>query len=194
MSLTMSNGGIAAILRSGEFWRIVRFAFIGGLATLVDLAVTVLMFQVVKPEGIGSFLGMLAGFAGISYDAAGLCGSVGTYFEEIVSAVSFSTAFLVSFFGHTRVTFRKKGSASVFIRLMILSVATLFLRALLINLMKNGLGLYGYVPVITAMVIVTASTYAGSKFWVFSKARDIGEDDVPEKSRNGDGLSEVKDR
>ena len=166
--------GIMGLLRNGEFLRIVRFLFIGGLATLVDLAVTVLMFQAVGADGLGCFLLSAARFFGGNPSADAVTAGAERYFGETVSVIAFCTAFGVSFFGHSRVTFRKKGSFDVFVKLIVLSVFNLFLRALIIALMKNYLGLFGYVPVISAMVIVTVISYAGSKYWVFRKAEDIG--------------------
>ena len=91
----------------------------------------------------------------------------------MVSVISFMTAFGVSFFGQSRVTFSKKKSLSLFIMLITVSLAGLWLRTIIIFAMKSMLGWQGYLPVITAMLIVTVSTYIGSKYWVFRKAGDI---------------------
>ena len=170
---TCGDSGIFGLLKNGEFLRIVRFLVVGGLATLVDLAVTVFMFQVVGTEGLSSCVLNLAGLMGVDCSAEAVSDTVGRYFEETVSVISFCVAFSVSFFGHSRVTFRKKGSMDVFMKLITLSVVTLCLRAGIIAMMKSCLGLYGYVPVVSAMVIVTVLSYAGSKYWVFRKAADI---------------------
>lgn len=171
--VTCGNSGIFGLLKNGEFLRIVRFLIVGGLATLVDLAVTVFMFQVVGTDGLSSCVLALAGFVGADCSAEAVSDAVCRYFEETVSVISFCVAFSVSFFGHSRVTFRKKGTVDVFMKLITLSVVTLCLRAGIISMMKIWLGLYGYVPVVSAMVIVTVLSYAGSKYWVFRKAADI---------------------
>ena len=61
----------------------------------------------------------------------------------------------------------------MFIKLITVSLAGLWLRTIIIFAMKSMLGWQGYLPVISAMLIVTVSTYIGSKYWVFRKAGDI---------------------
>lgn len=158
-----------------ELGRIVRFVFVGGLATLVDLAVTAVLISGVGADGLAAAAVWAAGLAGdLSAAAAARIGEfVRAYFEEIVSVTGFLTAFWVSFYGHSRVTFRKKRSLGVLWRLIVLSVFNLWLRAWIIHAIKINLHLYGYVPTVSAMVIVTAISYAGSKYWVFRKEKDL---------------------
>ena len=174
MSQTLSVP-FADRINKQELLRILRFLFVGGLATLVDLMMTVFLVSFLGCDGLTGFLESVF----LSHEGTGsgqpseIHLFVEEYFEEMVSVISFMTAFGVSFFGHCRVTFRKKKSLSVFIKLITVSLAGLWLRTIIIFAMKSMLRWQGYLPVISAMLIVTVSTYIGSKYWVFRKAGDI---------------------
>ncbi|QCG47085.1 GtrA family protein [Aeromonas schubertii] len=87
-----------------EFWRLVRFGFVGGGATLVDLGTSFALFHL---------------WPGIS--------------EHLVTTLAFAVAFWFSFFGHRYITFQKQGAASRFllVALFSLAVRNLILSALL---------------------------------------------------------------
>lgn len=72
----------------GGLFEIIRFLFVGGLATLVDLAVTVSLVYFVPH-----------------------------LHENIVTTIAFFVAFFVSYFGHRHVTFQREGSLVKFFAL-----------------------------------------------------------------------------
>ena len=84
------------LLKAGGIFEVMRFVIVGGLATAVDLAVTITLVY-------GFDLGQS---------------------ENLVTTVAFATAFLVSYFGHRFFTFQKNGKASSFL-LLALSTLTL---------------------------------------------------------------------
>ncbi|MGL5031546.1 MAG: GtrA family protein [Aeromonas sp.] len=77
-----------------EFWRLVRFGFVGGGATLVDL---------------GSSFAMLHTWPTMS--------------EHWVTTLAFAIAFWFSFFGHRYITFQKQGAAGKFLLVALFSLA-----------------------------------------------------------------------
>ncbi|ENY73428.1 GtrA family protein [Aeromonas diversa] len=77
-----------------EFWRLVRFGFVGGGATLVDLGTSFALFRL---------------WPGIS--------------EHLVTTAAFGVAFWFSFFGHRYITFQKQGAASKFLLVALFSLA-----------------------------------------------------------------------
>lgn len=77
-----------------EFWRLVRFGFVGGGATLVDL---------------GSAFALFHSWPGIN--------------EHLVTTLAFSVAFWFSFFGHRYITFQKQGAVSKFLLVALFSLA-----------------------------------------------------------------------
>ena len=83
------------LLKAGGIFEVMRFVIVGGLATLVDLAVTVTLVY-------GFDLGQS---------------------ENLVTTVAFATAFLVSYFGHRFFTFQKNGKASAFLVLALSTLA-----------------------------------------------------------------------
>ncbi|MDY6323240.1 MAG: GtrA family protein [Succinivibrio sp.] len=123
------------IIHGSGIWEIVRFGIVGGLATAVDLCVT---------------LALVLGF------------DLGRH-ENIVTSAAFSTAFVVSYFGHRFFTFQKDGSAAAF---LLVALGTLGLRNLMVWGMVQA-GMRGLPPLIIAMAAVTVITYVVSKFEVF---------------------------
>ncbi len=77
-----------------EFWRLVRFGFVGGGATLVDL---------------GSAFALSHSWPGIN--------------EHLVTTLAFSVAFWFSFFGHRYITFQKQGAVGKFLLVALFSLA-----------------------------------------------------------------------
>ena len=77
-----------------EFWRLVRFGFVGGGATLVDLGTSFALFH-----------------------------SWPTISEHLVTTLAFSVAFWFSFFGHRYITFQKQGAAGKFLLVALFSLA-----------------------------------------------------------------------
>ncbi len=79
----------SSVLKSGGVFELLRFAVVGGLATVVDLIVT---FALVYGLDMGQH-------------------------ENIVTSCAFAIAFFVSYFGHRFFTFHKSGSAVKFLAL-----------------------------------------------------------------------------
>ncbi len=77
-----------------EFWRLVRFGFVGGGATLVDLGTSIALFHTWP-----------------------------TISEHLVTTLAFAIAFWFSFFGHRYITFQKQGAASKFLLVALFSLA-----------------------------------------------------------------------
>lgn len=154
------------MLSKSEIGKMLRFLLVGLAATLVDLFVTFICLTVI---GVDNYLAAVSSIFGDS----SLGEVLKVSFEEVVSVVAFGIAFFVSFFGHSSFSFHKKRNLSVLLRLLTVNVGALLLRVLIIYLIKILLGLNGYVPVVTAMVIVTAISYVLSRFWVFNKAQDL---------------------
>lgn len=77
-----------------EFWRLVRFGFVGGGATLVDLGTSFALFR-----------------------------SWPTISEHLVTTLAFAVAFWFSFFGHRYITFQKQGAAGKFLLVALFSLA-----------------------------------------------------------------------
>lgn len=69
-------------------FELIRFIFIGGLATITDLVVTICLFFMFP-----------------------------SLHENIVTTIAFLIAFFVSYFGHSKVTFQKEGSIVKFFAL-----------------------------------------------------------------------------
>ena len=80
---------ISSMMKNGGVFELLRFAIVGGLATIVDLAVT---FTMVYGLDMGQH-------------------------ENIVTSLAFAIAFFVSYFGHRFFTFHKNGSALKFLAL-----------------------------------------------------------------------------
>lgn len=77
-----------------EFWRLVRFGFVGGGATLVDLGTSIALFHT---------------WPAIS--------------EHLVTTLAFAIAFWFSFFGHRYITFQKHGAIGKFLMVALFSLA-----------------------------------------------------------------------
>ncbi len=90
LSSTLRKG-----LQKGGAFELIRFAIVGGLATVVDLAVT---FILVYGLDMGQH-------------------------ENIVTSIAFAIAFFVSYFGHRFFTFHKSGSALKFLALALSTLA-----------------------------------------------------------------------
>lgn len=72
---------------AGGIFEILRFVLVGGLATLVDLCVTVALLYLT------------------------------TLHENVITTLAFMVAFFVSFFGHSKVTFQRSGNIFKFFAL-----------------------------------------------------------------------------
>ena len=77
-----------------EFWRLVRFGFVGGGATLVDLGTSIALFHT-RP----------------------------TISEHLVTTLAFAVAFWFSVFAHRYITIHKQGAASKFLLVALFSLA-----------------------------------------------------------------------
>lgn len=91
MNTVNNDSSLSLVREKGKknFFELVRFVIVGGLATLVDLAVTTLL---VFTTGFNA---------------------------NIITTVAFLTAFFVSFFGHRYFTFKKNGSMLSFLILAV---------------------------------------------------------------------------
>lgn len=76
-----------------EFWRLVRFGFVGGGATLVDLGTSIALFHT---------------WPAIS--------------EHLVTTLAFAVAFWFSFFGHRYITFQTHGNPLKFLMVAVFSL------------------------------------------------------------------------
>jgi putative flippase GtrA len=128
-------------MRSGlveEFWRLVRFSAVGGLATFVHI-----------------------GVAMVAVAAAGANPTVGTM-------IGFIVAFLVSYFGHFRFTFAAAGRhRDYLLKFAVSSLASFFLSTGAVWVTTAILGI-DYRPALVALaIIVPACNYLVNRFWVF---------------------------
>ena len=166
-----------------ELFRIARFILVGGLATLTDLLVSFLLVSVIGARNFAETVSVL----GISPALASL------HFEEGVTALAFMTAFAVSYYGHSSVTFHAKRSRTVLLRMFAASLMALALRVALVYGIKELLGwgeqgapVYqletsilnmplslslnaSYIPLLASMALVTVLSYFLFKRWVFRK-------------------------
>lgn len=79
--------------KEGGIFEIFRFVLIGGLATLVDLCVTVTLLYTTSLH------------------------------ENVITTLAYLVAFFVSFFGHAKVTFQKSGNILKFFALSLSMLA-----------------------------------------------------------------------
>lgn len=82
----------------------------------------------------------------------------------LINAVAFAIAFLVSFYGHTYVTFRRGGSMA---RFLLVALAGFGLNNLLLHGGKRA-GLAQEVALVLAIGLVPVFTYIASSLWAFS--------------------------
>lgn len=122
-----------------EAGTVTRFGLVGGVATVVHLAV-----------------------------AATLSATWPALSEFVVNVCGFLVAFQISFIGHRRLTFRRRGSARRF-----------FLLALLGFALNNGVlasllavtAIRGFWAIAIATLTVPIITYIGSRLWAFRARR-----------------------
>ncbi|MGF1484058.1 MAG: GtrA family protein [Opitutales bacterium] len=118
--------------------RILRFAAIGGVATLVHFLTYAAMLE-------------LAGLPPL-----------------IANTVAFGVAFVVSFVGHRWITFRcRRNFLQSLPRFFSLALAGFGLNQLLVYLSVYPLGLGEYPGAIAAVVVVPVFTFMLSRLWVF---------------------------
>lgn len=88
---TVNHSQSSALSTNGKknFFELVRFVIVGGMATVVDLAVTTALVFTTELNA------------------------------NFITTIAFLTAFLVSFFGHRYFTFKKKGSMLSFFALAV---------------------------------------------------------------------------
>lgn len=85
----MTNKLLAVLKGQGSFAQFARFVLVGGMATLTDLAISLILIY---------------GFS---------------LHENVVTTAAFCIAFFVSYFGHRNFTFKAKGSAVKFFTLSV---------------------------------------------------------------------------
>lgn len=127
---------ISRVRSAGGVFEIMRFLLVGGLATLVDLCVTVVLLFTTSLH------------------------------ENIITTLAFAVAFLVSFFGHAKVTFNRSGSI---VKFFALSISMLMLRNLIVFLLVTYV-MRGLLPILISMACVMVITFIVSKKFVFNGA------------------------
>lgn len=85
----MSSDSIKNLSSQKGMWELIRFVIVGGAATVVDLAITI----------------VLELFTDLS--------------ENVITTVAFLCAFWVSYFGHRYITFKKAGNMGAFFALAV---------------------------------------------------------------------------
>ncbi len=119
--------------------QLVRFGFVGGLATLVHV--------------------LAALSAKAAFDLP----------EQRANLIGFSVAVLVSYLGHMRFTFEiREGSNAQFLRFVIMSALSLAISSGAVWLMTTQLGFSFAVAMGAVAVLVPAASFVAMRFWVFS--------------------------
>jgi putative flippase GtrA len=120
--------------------QLIRFAGVGGLATVVHVLVA-LVVQAVLP---------------VSAQGANLAG--------------FAVAVLLSYIGHARVTFGMDArSGPQFLRFCLLSALGLATSSATVWLVTERLGFGFGVAMVAVAVLVPAASFLAMRFWVFSR-------------------------
>ncbi len=115
-------------LNSKNYFELIRFVIVGGLATVVDLVMTtVLVFTT-------------------------------SFHENLITSIAFITAFWVSFFGHRYFTFKAKGSPVAFFALALstLAIRNLIVYLLVLANIRGFTALIIAMAVVTVITYVVA--------------------------------------
>jgi putative flippase GtrA len=121
-----------------EFWRLMRFSAVGGVATVIHIGIAMAL---VAAAGANPTVGAMIGFA---------------------------TAFLVSYLGHFRFTFAVSGRHRDFLlKFAVSSLASFLLSTTAVWAATAVLGI-NYKPALIALaIIVPVCNYIVNRFWVF---------------------------
>lgn len=143
-------------MRSGllsEFWRLVRFSMIGGLATGVYL-----LAALIAVEGLG-----------VS--------------PMIGAAIGFCASFVVSFLGHFRFTFAMSGRYRDYVLKFAVSSLVSFLMSTLAMWLATKMLMIDYrIALIAIAIIIPICSYLVNRFWVFLHPTDPARADQPFKT------------
>lgn len=115
----------------GGIFEIIRFVFIGGLATLTDLCVTVVLLYATQ------------------------------FHEVVITTLAFCVAFFVSFFGHAKVTFKRSGNIFKFLALSVsmLLLRNLIVFLLVTYVMRGLIPIVFAMAVVTVITFVLSKKF-----------------------------------
>ncbi|MEH2470451.1 putative flippase GtrA [Nitrobacteraceae bacterium AZCC 2161] len=143
-------------MRSGlfsEFWRLVRFSMVGGLATGVYL-----LAALIAVEGLG---------------VSPLIGAT----------IGFCASFVVSFIGHFRFTFAVAGRYRDYVLKFAVSSVLSFLISTLAMWLATRILMIDYrIALIAIAIIIPICSYLVNRFWVFLLPADAARTGRPFKS------------
>jgi putative flippase GtrA len=143
-------------MRSGlitEFWRLVRFSMVGGLATGVYLLSALIAVELL---GASPMIGATVGF----------CAS-----------------FVVSYIGHFRFTFAVQGRyRDYLVKFAGSSLASFLVSTLVMGLATKWLMIDYRVALVAVAIITPICSYAVNRFWVFLHPAAIAPSGQPFKS------------
>ncbi|MEH2483589.1 putative flippase GtrA [Nitrobacteraceae bacterium AZCC 2146] len=136
-----------------EFWRLVRFSLVGGIATGVYLLAAL-----------------------IAVEAAGASPMVG-------ATVGFCASFVVSYIGHFRFTFAVPGRYRDYVVKFAVSSLVSFLISTLAMWLATKLLMIDYrIALIAIAIIIPISSYLVNRFWVFLHPADTAPSGQPFKT------------
>jgi putative flippase GtrA len=138
-------------VRSGlitEFWRLVRFLLIGGIATAVYVSAALMAVE----------------WAGRS--------------PMVSSTVGFCASFAVSYLGHFHFTFAVPGRYRDYVvRFAVSSLASFLISTLAMWLSTKLLELDYRIALIAVAIIIPVCSYLINRFWVFLDQLDVASSD-----------------
>jgi putative flippase GtrA len=90
---------------------------------------------------------------------------------ELANAAGFSVAFLVSFFGHRRLSFQDTTISLLqsLRRFSVTAVAGFICNELVFMLLLRGFGWTGMTALLLALVLAAGQTFVLSRFWAFAR-------------------------
>jgi putative flippase GtrA len=143
-------------MRSGllsEFWRLVRFSLVGGLATGVYL-----LAALIAVEGLGMS-------------------------PMVGATVGFFASFVVSFLGHFRFTFAVAGRYRDYVLKFAISSVVSFLVSTLAMWLATRILMIDYrIALIAIAIIIPICSYLVNRFWVFLHPADAARSGRPFKA------------
>jgi putative flippase GtrA len=143
-------------MRSGlitEFWRLVRFSMVGGLATGVYLLAALI--------------------------TVGLLGAS----PMVGATVGFCASFVVSYIGHFRYTFAVQGRyRDYLVKFAVSSLASFLVSTLVMWLATKWLMIDYRIALVAVAITIPICSYAVNRFWVFLHPAGIAPSGQPFKS------------
>lgn len=90
---------------------------------------------------------------------------------EWANALGFCVAFVVSFFGHRRLSFRDTATSvrTSLRRFMVTALAGFACNEVVFTLLLRGLGWPGLLALFLALLVAAGQTFALSRFWAFRR-------------------------